>query len=451
MRLLHTERLEFEEFFDSETPDYASLSHRWTRDEVSFRNFHHCKQRRAQNFAKIENYCALAWQNGYEWVWIDTCCIDKTSSAELTEAINSMYSWYEKASVCHAYLADVSLRKDGINSWDETRNEFIRSDWFTRGWTLQELLAPSMVHFLDRSWRFIGYKGFNFESPGDLEHEISLATGISELDLQLLPQSQPTAKKLSWVSRRNTTRAEDIAYCMLGLCNVNMPLLYGEGNKAFIRLQQEIIKDQDDESIFAWFCDYEGEMRPFTSGLIAPSPRCFAKSGQVVHYTSSILKGKRPYSMTNKGLAYIIPRPKNWPEGQLPAQPLFPLLLQCGTPDAWVVNQLCRLGHHRNDQFPLVTIELIFIASNWYRVQGRTADFVFSSPDLWNASVPEQGSSFDTIYIRGTNLLITVLDLVYPTNELDEFLAVHKAMKGEISEHKGLRYDIRHHAMSIQN
>ncbi|KAL8669256.1 MAG: hypothetical protein Q9168_006140 [Polycauliona sp. 1 TL-2023] len=159
MRLLQTETLEFHEFFDSQTPVYAILSHRWTSNEVSFQDFDSCKQGRKQNFAKIHNYCQLARKTGYDWVWIDTCCIDKGSSAELTEAINSMYAWYENAGICYAYLADV-LAVEGQGGWSHTHRQVLNSQWFTRGWTLQELLAPEVVLFLDVNWTVIGSKGY---------------------------------------------------------------------------------------------------------------------------------------------------------------------------------------------------------------------------------------------------------------------------------------------------
>lgn len=244
MRLLHTERLEFQEFFDSQTPKYAILSHRWTGNEVSFQDFESCKEQRRSSFEKIRNFCSLANKDGYEWGWIDTCCIDKRSSAELSEAINSMYAWYKKAVLCYVYLSDVLLTGDFWKS-ERVQSEFRGSAWFTRGWTLQELLAPARVDFFDCNWKYIGAK--ELYNHGDLEALISDITGINTKDLFNYPTSQCVAKKLSWVSMRETTRAKDMAYCMLGLCGISMPLLYGEGDKAFWRLQLEIIKQSDNE------------------------------------------------------------------------------------------------------------------------------------------------------------------------------------------------------------
>jgi hypothetical protein len=209
-----------------------------------------------------------------------TVWIDKNSSAELSEAINSMFEWYRKAEVCYAYLADVPARQAA-----RLYSTFRRSRWFERGWTLQELLAPTTVVFYDEEWREIGTKS-------SLSKAISSITGISPSDMVRFADAN-VAVKMSWASKRRTTRIEDIAYSLMGLFGVNMPLLYGEGKNAFIRLQLEIIKMSDDETIFAW----SGSEN---SGLLAPSPSAFYLSGDVrqIHFDKS-----RPlYSMTNKGL-----------------------------------------------------------------------------------------------------------------------------------------------------
>ncbi|KAL8899292.1 MAG: hypothetical protein Q9207_006269 [Kuettlingeria erythrocarpa] len=316
MRLLHTETLEFREFFDSQTPKYAILSHRWTGNEVSFEEYHHHKNQNGPSFSKIQNCSTFARKEGYQWVWIDTCCIDKRSSAELTEAINSMYAWYQKSAVCYAYLVDVVMLQDEHRKWNASREEFRQSAWFTRGWTLQELLAPNRIVFLDHGWRVIGSidRGLKIDtspeyppSQGEsLIDDISHATGINETDLYNSGGSTCVARKMSWLSRRETTRIEDMAYCVLGLCGVNMPLLYGEGDKAFKRLQLEIIKESDDETIFAWFCDRNGNAMTNISGILATSPGNFAQSAQVEKALER--RGTRPYSMTNKGLQYYISR-----------------------------------------------------------------------------------------------------------------------------------------------
>ena len=180
-------------------------------------------------YEKIRHASMQAISDGYQYVWIDTCCIDKSSSAELSEAINSMFTWYQQASVCYAYVDDVQL------------HDFDKSRWFTRGWTLQELLAPSNVIFFVAGWTRLGTKF-------SLAAQITKITGIDSeiLHDQRLLRKRSVAQLMSWASRKETTRPEDTAYCLLGIFGVNMPLLYGEGENAFIRLQEELVKFADD-------------------------------------------------------------------------------------------------------------------------------------------------------------------------------------------------------------
>ncbi|KAL9005321.1 MAG: hypothetical protein Q9188_001912 [Gyalolechia gomerana] len=325
MKLISTETFHISEHSDNQTPKYAILSHRWESNEASFtdfrkdaeQNFQKTATQSHQGFVKIRRCCDLALTHGFRWVWIDTCCINKESSSELTEAINSMYDWYRKAETCYVYLADVGWKADTAEMQQASMSRFRQSSWFTRGWTLQELLAPAKVHFYDQDWRFIGTKD-------ELAQEVS---GITQIDIQfLLPDRQDDLEKpctsaldcrghsapvkywsggrkepsiatrMSWASRRHTSRIEDMAYCLLGIFNVNMPLLYGERQKAFTRLQREIIKNSNDDSIFAWATDSYG------TGVLARWPSDFAQS-RYVYEQAPIITHRRPYSMTNQGLS----------------------------------------------------------------------------------------------------------------------------------------------------
>ncbi|KAM0801607.1 heterokaryon incompatibility protein-domain-containing protein, partial [Usnea florida] len=241
MRLLNTESHTFQGFFDNSIPEYAILSHRWGDEEISFQQFWKGRNQDSEGYAKVKRCCSLAQYRGVTWVWVDTCCIDKKSSAELSEAINSMYRWYQNAKECYVYLSDVAWNPEDIGSSEAL---FTRSLWFTRGWTLQELLAPSDVTFFDSAWNELGTKN-------TLATLISAATGIDIYHIEN-PLEASIAQKMRWISRRKTSRLEDMAYCMLGLFDVNLPLLYGEGAKAFMRLQLEVIQQSDDDSIFAW-------------------------------------------------------------------------------------------------------------------------------------------------------------------------------------------------------
>ncbi|KAI4114984.1 MAG: hypothetical protein LQ345_004341 [Seirophora villosa] len=309
MRLLQTKTLQFHEFFDAKIPPYAILSHRWGEGEVTFKEMRKGKAQPGPGLTKIKKFCTLAASRGDKWAWIDTCCIDKRSSAELSEAINAMYKWYGDARKCYVYLIDFELSareskqisKAGVQYLDafdilgqselpfahmdlpgmfdpDFVDRLRKSSWFKRGWTLQELLAPSMfnVYFFDKQWAQIG-------CLSHLTDVISSITGIPEQFLHNDPPTKPSvAQRMSWASGRHTSRGEDQAYCLLGLFNVNMPLLYGEGaDNAFRRLQIEIMNRDDDESLFAW------KSNEYLSGMLAQSPVNFAESGDIIRLSSS--------------------------------------------------------------------------------------------------------------------------------------------------------------------
>ena len=366
MRLLSTTDLSFQKFYDSQVPKYAILSHRWISDEVSFEDFYHVKAQDpyGERFAKIRNCCAYAEENGFGWVWIDTCCIDKKSSAELTEAINSMFNWYMNAAVCYVYLADV--RWD-VGDLARSRADFRKSAWFERGWTLQELLAPARLCFLDCIWISIGFIVKVSATASSLKknrlmEDICAATSISKFDLHssakysYLKFGVSVAKKMSWLSSRKTSRVEDMACCMLGLYGVNIPLLYGEGEKAFERLQFEIIRTSDDEPIFAWF----SEQIDYPSSVLAKSPKAFARSGKVVTHFS--LLGKLPFAMTNKGLHYRIPRSRNGKPGSELGYK-YTLLLNCGLEDPNSTDMSAEAMLNGR----CIAIELREIGGKWFR------------------------------------------------------------------------------------
>ena len=176
-------------------------------------------------------------------MWIDSCCIDKSSSSELSEAISSMYQWYGLAAMCYTYLADVPPG-DGHEA---NRSPFRRSLWFQRGWTLQELIAPINMVFLSNNWKPIGSK-----------HALNgLVESITKISCRALLHLEPlssfsVAQRLSWAAERETTKKEDRAYSLLGIFDITMPILYGEGDRAFRRLQEQIMLHIPDQSLFAW-------------------------------------------------------------------------------------------------------------------------------------------------------------------------------------------------------
>lgn len=320
MRLIKVDTFELEEFMDHRSTRYAILSHTWGQKEVTFadmqRGLPHAEA--MPSFEKIRGACRQAAIDGFKFVWVDTCCIDKSSSAELSEAINSMFRWYKDAAICYAYLPDVVEVGEGF----EAESQFRKSRWFTRGWTLQELLAPKKVIFYSREWVELGSK----KKFGTM---ISEVTGIDSAALITFNVTRfSVAERMSWASVRVTTRPEDIAYCLLGLFGVNMSLLYGEGERAFIRLEETILESSDDHSIFAW--TLWGEFERTNGGLLATSPLQFKQSGNVIPYQERSHKS-RPYLMTNKGLSIkmdLIP-------GNAPQE--YFALLDCRTIGGWVI------------------------------------------------------------------------------------------------------------------
>jgi hypothetical protein len=294
MRLFNRESLQLEFFQDEPYPAYAILSHRWTDSEMILKDLQDGKARSKEGgFKKMEMTCTQAQADELNYIWIDTFCIDKESSAELSESINSMFAWYKRAAVCYAYLADVACEEDGSVS-----DDFDKSEWFERGWTLQELIAPKEVVFYSKEWVEIGTRS-------SLAKRISRVTKIDEGILTGVIELRyvSIAKRMSWAADRKTTRKEDTAYCLAGLFDVNMATLYGEGSeKAFRRLQEEIMKDSDDESLFAW--TNERKDQPRLQGLLATSPADFRNSGQ---YIPDYGNGTQiPSSTTGRGLCITL-------------------------------------------------------------------------------------------------------------------------------------------------
>ncbi|KAI0439767.1 HET-domain-containing protein [Xylaria telfairii] len=271
---------------------YAILSHVWEENEIIFEHIIYGSEHDGSTTSRNKVYkaCERAARDGHQYIWIDTCCIDKRSSAELSEAINSMFAWYHDAVACYAYLNDAP---DDLST-KEGSAKFSRSKWFRRGWTLQELLAPKDVEFFSGNWAPIGEKR-------TLSDMLAKITGIDrEILLGDIPlTSASIARRMSWAAKREVTRPEDTAYSLMGIFSVNMPMLYGEGaERAFLRLQEEIMRESDDQSLFAWVSQSSPPSARF--GLLAPSASNFLFSNSIIPYED--FEPRSPYTMTNRGL-----------------------------------------------------------------------------------------------------------------------------------------------------
>lgn len=312
---------------------YAILSHTWEKSkesdqtsEVLFDDFQDGSHRRNKTnetgWRKIEGVCREAknFDQRIDYVWVDSCCINKKDVAELSESINSMFQWYAQSTVCLAYLSDT--KSDGL---DPT------SKWFTRGWTLQELVASPNVRFYNSDWRFIGDK---FE----LSDELAVITGIDTKILEATDEQSiarrlyeiPVCQKMSWASMRQTTKVEDTAYCLLGIFDIHMPLLYGERDAAFIRLQEAIANKYNDLTILAWksedtkpeshsskhvmyYSRASGLVGPMKRpgsrecyhGIFACSPLEFKHSGSISSCFPHPSIFNSEYTITNKGLKMV--------------------------------------------------------------------------------------------------------------------------------------------------
>jgi hypothetical protein len=239
MRLLHLQEngeCTLVRYTRKTVPPYAILSHTWGEEgeEVTFQDIEKGAGKGKPGYAKIRFCAEQARKDNLQYIWVDTCCIDKSSSAELSESLNSMFYWYQVATRCYVYLSDISVDQ---GTQPPQVPPITQSRWFTRGWTLQELLAPQSVEFFSSEGMLLGNK----KSP-ELQSQIQEKTGIAIEALQgRIIQEFGITERMSWAAKRETSIDEDRVYCLLGIFNIYMPVLYGEGiDHAFRRLRNEI-------------------------------------------------------------------------------------------------------------------------------------------------------------------------------------------------------------------
>ncbi|KAI1264796.1 hypothetical protein F5Y18DRAFT_427426 [Xylariaceae sp. FL1019] len=316
---IYTKRLEAFNDDNTKKPDYAILSHTWGPDdeELSFQDLQSSETKTGSGREKFEACCAQAKKNQLAYAWIDTCCINKTSSAELSEGcvfdpelpiigsvpINSMFKWYRDAKICYAYLSDVHSQVDPVDS----ESDFGQSRWFQRGWTLQELIAPRTIHFYNAQWTYLGDKA-TLSTIIERTTLVPRSLLLGHIKLRELS----IAQRMSWAAKRITKRREDIAYCLLGIFDVNMPMLYGEGDKAFKRLQETILLSQpNDDSILAWSCGRGLHSRDtYLDGALASNPSDFLGCDHVVCTSSAGVDDADPLALLAlQGRSIFLRRP----------------------------------------------------------------------------------------------------------------------------------------------
>ena len=287
MRLINTTTLKLKEHRESQLPGYVILSHRWGDEEVTFEDLQSGTDvSQHTGYAKLQGFCRLAQSLDYKWAWLDTACINKSSASELGTALNSMYRWYAESKQCIAYLQDVHTGGKLLED----------SEWFDRGWTLQELIAPKNMTFYDRDWSIIGTKAA-------LVERLSSKTKIpvSILDHTTKLSSCSIAQRFSWAANRTTERVEDRAYSLLGLFDIHLEMFYGEREKAFLRLQQKLLLSSADETIFAWSLDTTNHPNGY-SGMLAPSPSSFRLCSNMATTSQN-----KAFSESNLGLTIDLP------------------------------------------------------------------------------------------------------------------------------------------------
>lgn len=221
-------------------PSYAILSHTWAAEEVTYQELVAGAGKDKKGFDKIRFCIERAAADGLQYSWVDTCCIDKSDNTELNTAINSMFRWYQRATKCYVYLSDVSVSEEISDAqafpidWLE---QFKRSRWFTRGWTLQELVAPASVEFFSKEGKMLGSR---ISLEQDIHQITKIPVGVLRGDTLA---DCSVDERMSWAAGRTTTVKEDKAYCLLGIFGVFLPLIYGEGeHHANLRLKEEIQK-----------------------------------------------------------------------------------------------------------------------------------------------------------------------------------------------------------------
>jgi hypothetical protein len=403
MRLISTTSYRFECFREPNIPRYTILSHTWavegevTYADVSAHHKHHGERdlHRHPGYLKLRRFCEVARDHGFVWCWLDGVCIDRSSCAEVSEAIACEWEWFRNAALCIVHLSDVptpmSLDQNGPNAITHVPR------WFARGWTLPELIAPANVQFYGASWQHLGSKYL-------LRATICALTGIDEHSLFAADlASVSVARRMAWAAGRTTARGEDAAYSLLGLFDVQIAVRYGEGGRrAFVRVQEEILRETEDHSLFAWRAPASREPAGEWIGVLAESPANFAprRSGAAAAAVAAAVAASEelppgslpppyfvgePHEVTNRGIKVHLPLLRDRGGGGVTA------ILNCRSPS----NPDCYIG------LPLVPMdEDPDQSSVGYRRYAREG-----ASDLADVSARQRlNATPETIYLLKSNI-----------------------------------------------
>ncbi|KAF9474805.1 hypothetical protein BDN70DRAFT_769036, partial [Pholiota conissans] len=273
---------------------YAILSHKWLRGtpgEITYDLWMKGSlDPKSAGYKKLAGFCRTAWKEyGLALVWMDTICINKDSSSELDESIRSMYAWYERADICIVYLSET-----------HTTTHIPDDTWFTRGWTLQELIAPKKLKFYSAEWNRLAQDNNDDKKDPIILSFIEHATMLSSEELAGR-LNVPLSRKMQWAASREVTREEDIAYSLMGIFDVSISIAYGEGvSRAFLRLLEEIMKNHiGAKDLFNWAGGVTGNGN---THLLPPSPKYYLHRSSDPEIQLHTIIPSVPLTLTLRGI-----------------------------------------------------------------------------------------------------------------------------------------------------
>ncbi|KAF8961870.1 hypothetical protein BDZ97DRAFT_1733502 [Flammula alnicola] len=283
---------------------YAILSHTWLEDEVTFEDWKLGRNLSGPGYEKLQRFCQVAAAE-YEVSlgWMDTICINKDSTSELDESIRSMYRWYENSFICLTYLANTT----SLDDMPDDR-------WFTRGWTLQELLSPQRIKFYGKTWTPLTAKEIDNDkpsysvgaTPAPIHRVIEKATGITYSEMVFFKpglQGGEISRRMVWAAKRTTTRGEDRAYSLMGIFSVTFTIAYGEGvERAFFRLVEQILNSYRNILDILNWARMPVSSQIHSSNMLPSRPECYLERATNLSLQGIEQTPSKPMILTHLGL-----------------------------------------------------------------------------------------------------------------------------------------------------